>query len=369
MRSGPEGSRGRGDSEQDTADAVSSRRGIKRFVAGVLTSDPVTTLLKPLMQSVACILMLHRFADPDRGNTGHQGQALRAQLAYLRRKRYEVVALEELTRRLQSHDTRLSRTVAFTIDDGYADYATIGTPVFEEFDCPATVFLVTGVVDARGWYWWDRLRVLLETAVRRSLAIEVGGMPMRMEWSDIAGAGRAARAFVERLKFVPDGERRRILDALPAVVEADVPATPPPQYGSMTWDEIHTCGRGVTTVGAHTVTHPILARTDDLTARSEITTSWQRVRTETDAAVPVFCYPNGRPSDVTSREIAALEEPGLTAAVTASSGYASLAAFNATPTARVLMPRFPYTDNPNGFVQLVSGVHRVKRALRGNALS
>jgi hypothetical protein len=346
---------------------VSGRRGIKQFVAGVLTSDPVTRLLKPLMQGVACILMLHRFADPARGNTGHQGQALRGQLAYLRRNRYDVVGLEELTRRLESHDTRLSRTVAFTIDDGYADYAAIGAPVFEEFDCPATVFIVTGVVDTRGWYWWDRLRVLLETSSRRSLAIEVGGMPMHAEWSDVAGAGRAARAFVERLKLVPDAERRRVLDALPAIMEADVPATPPPEYASMTWDEIRACGRGVTTFGAHTVTHPILARTDDLTSRSEIATSWQRVRTETDAAVPIFCYPNGRPIDVTSRETATLDELGLTAAVTTSTGYASRATFHATPTARFLIPRFPYSGNLSGFVQLVSGVYRVKRALHGNA--
>jgi hypothetical protein len=47
-------------------------------------------------------------------------------------------------------------------------------------------------------------------------------------------------------------------------------------------------------------------------------------------------------------------------------GDVSRAAFIGTPTARIVAPRFPYSGNLNGGLQLVSGVHRVKRALRDN---
>lgn len=47
-------------------------------------------------------------------------------------------------------------------------------------------------------------------------------------------------------------------------------------------------------------------------------------------------------------------------------GDVSRAAFTGTPTARIVAPRFPYSGNLNGGLQLVTGVHRVKRALRDN---
>ena len=344
---------------------MSARRGLKRIVAGALTSDPMTTLMQPLARGVAAVLMMHRFADPNRGNSGHDAETLRAHLAYLRRMRYDLVGLSELVARLEARDDRLAKTVAFTIDDGYADYATIGAPVFEEFDCPATVFIVTGIADDRGWYWWDRLRVALETASRKRLAIELGGAPLRLDWTDSAGAARAARTIVDRMKLVPDAERRRVLDEVPSLVEADVPATPPARYESMTWDEIRACARGVTTFGAHTVSHPILSRTDDTVARSEIETSWRRLSEETSAAIPVFCYPNGGFGDVTERETTILSRVGLTAAVTSRPGYASPAAFHEAPDARYLVPRFPYGGDTTELVQVVSGVERVKLALRG----
>ena len=345
---------------------MSASRRLKRFVAGALTSDPMTRLLQPLRRGVASVLMLHRFADPERQNAGHDAAVLRAHLAYLRRMRYELVSIAELVTRLERRDSRrLEKTVAFTIDDGYADYATVGAKVFEEFDCPATVFIVTGVTDDRGWYWWDRLRVALEMAERRSIALEVASNQLCLTWSDTASAAKAARAIVNELKLVPDAERRRILESIPGLVEADLPATPPPRYASMTWDEIRACGRSVTTFGAHTVTHPILARADDVVARSEIETSWRRLEAETTAAVPVFCYPNGGESDLGAREWRILRELGIRAAVTSRPGYASVAGFHHDADSRFVVPRFPYGGETTELVQVVNGVERVKLAVRG----
>jgi peptidoglycan/xylan/chitin deacetylase (PgdA/CDA1 family) len=236
--------------------------------------------------------------------------------------------------------------------------------VFEEYDCPATVFIVSGVTDERGWYWWDKLRVALEIAQRRALTLEIAGSPLALEWRDAQSAARAARAIVDRMKHVPDAERRRILDAIPRLVDAEVPSAPPPQYASMSWDEIRRCGKGVTTFGAHTMSHPILARTDDATARSEIETSWRRLQQETSAAIPVFCYPNGGPSDISARETQILRDIGISAAVTSQPGYATPRAFSSSTESPYLVPRFPYGETTTDLVQVVSGVERAKRAVR-----
>jgi peptidoglycan/xylan/chitin deacetylase (PgdA/CDA1 family) len=343
---------------------MTTSRGLKQLVATALSSAPVTALAQPLARGVASIFMMHRFRDPERGNAGHDRETLRSCLAYLRRYRYDLVGLAELVKRLKARDTRPSKTVAFTIDDGYADYASVGAPVFEEFDCPATVFIVSGVTDARGWYWWDRLRVALEVAQRRALTLDLAGRPLVLEWTDAASAARAARAIVDRMKLVPDAERRRILDSIPALVDADVPSAPPPRYASMSWDEIRGCGKGVTTFGGHTMSHPILARTDDATARAEIETSWRRLQQETSAAIPVFCYPNGGPSDISARETQILRDVGISAAVTSQPGYATPAAFSESHDSPYLIPRFPYGETMTDLVQVVSGVERAKRVVR-----
>lgn len=340
------------------------RRAVKRRVASVLASDAVSSLFRPFARGVASVFMLHRFADNDRGNSGHDPRALRTHLEYLRRRRYELVSLADLVERLRTGHSRLYKTIAFTIDDGYADYATAGAPVFAEFDCPATVFIVTGVTDRRGWYWWDHLQVSLETSTKRSFAIDIGATPSRFEWSDAVDAVRVARRIIDALKLVPDAERRRVLDAIPQMLDVELPASPPARYESMTWDQIRTCGGGLTSFGAHTVSHPILARTDDAAARFEIEGSWRRLREQTGAAISVFCYPNGGPGDVTAREAMIVRDAGMVAAVTTSPGYASVTRWKAATDGPYFVPRFPYDGQLHELAQVVSGVERVKLAIR-----
>ena len=93
-------------------------RGLKGLIATALASSPVTALAQPFATGVASIFMMHRFADPERGNTGHDREVLRGHLAYLRKMRYELVGLDELVRRVDTRDARLAKTVAFTIDGG-----------------------------------------------------------------------------------------------------------------------------------------------------------------------------------------------------------------------------------------------------------
>jgi peptidoglycan/xylan/chitin deacetylase (PgdA/CDA1 family) len=338
---------------------------IKRGVAGVLASDAMSSLARPLARGVASIFMLHRFADKDRGNAGHDPSLLRVHLDYLRRRRYDIVPLVDLIERLRSNDSRLYKTVAFTVDDGYADYATVGGPLFAEFDCPATVFVVTGVTDSGGWYWWDHLRAMLEMTRQRRLRIQIGDATVEHAWTDAATAARVARRIVESLKPVADSERRRVLESITHSLDVDLPKHAPPTYAAMSWDEIRACGRGLTTFGPHTVTHPILSRTEDDVSRFEIEHSWRRLREETDATAGVFCYPNGDVGDVTDREAANLRAVGLDAAVTSRPGYASAAHWRSSSDARFFIPRFPYDGRTTAFNQVASGVERAKLAIRG----
>ncbi|MDE3052180.1 MAG: polysaccharide deacetylase family protein, partial [Nitrospirota bacterium] len=58
------------------------------------------------------------------------------------------MALGEMVRALRDN-TLPRRAVAVTFDDGYADNLLNGKPSLERYEVPATVYVISGFVDAR----------------------------------------------------------------------------------------------------------------------------------------------------------------------------------------------------------------------------
>jgi peptidoglycan/xylan/chitin deacetylase (PgdA/CDA1 family) len=311
------------------------------------------------------ILMFHRFADPELGNTGHDTRLLRRQLAALRRSGREVVSVDELVRRAQDNDMRASSPIAFTVDDGYADFATVAAPVFAEFDCPVTVFLVSGALDGRTWFWWDRITASFEQTTHREIVLAIDGVPRSFRCSTERERSDAAVAVMEALKLVDDAERLAVLDRLSLQAEVTLPALPPGRFAAMSWSDVRACARHGATFGAHTVSHPILSRVTTEAAHDEIATSWRRLKEETSAISRVFCYPNGGPLDFTDRESSFLEHCGFSSAVTTIPGYVRDAGHHQHAGGGAFrLPRFAYPDVADDFVQIASGIERAKMAIR-----
>jgi peptidoglycan/xylan/chitin deacetylase (PgdA/CDA1 family) len=78
------------------------------------------------------------------------------------------------------------------------------------------------------------------------------------------------------------------------------------------------------TIGAHTVTHPILSRVPEKTARAEMTGSRERLEAITGRRVALFAYPNGKPgTDYTRLHVQLAREAGFDAACSGSWGTAT----------------------------------------------
>ena len=77
-------------------------------------------------------------------------------------------------------------------------------------------------------------------------------------------------------------------------------------------------------VGAHTVTHPILARLPTDAARDEIRQSKLDLEALTGKSVDLFAYPNGKPgADCSPDHVRMIREAGFEAAFTTASGAAN----------------------------------------------
>lgn len=319
-------------------------------------------LFRPLMRTRAAVFMLHRFRMPAAGVEGHDPAAVRRGLELLRRERYDFVSLTALYDDLLHGRSHRRPTVAFTIDDGYADQARVGAPIFAEFDCPVTTFVTSGFLDRALWFWWDRIEHVFQTTVRRAIDVPLGETMLSYTLGDARDAAQAD--FIERCKEVPNAVKLAAIEALAAAAEVELPAAAPERYAPMTWDELRAAERGTMTFGPHTVTHPVLSRTSDEQSRHELTESWRRLREEAARPVPVFCYPNGRRSDFGDREITTMRELGLLGAVVGETGYAErLDTGDGTDPYRVR--RFAFTSDDHEMLQVVSGVEVVNQLLRG----
>ena len=300
---------------------------------------------------------------PDIGVEGHDPNILARHLEYLRRRSYSLIGLSELLKRLDEGILLDHNALVFTVDDGYADFAQVAAPIFAKYDCPVTVFLVTDFVAGRMWNWFDRVAWAFVHTPRHDLSVDATAGKISTRWRTTLERQRVSDQIVTRFKAIPDSAKEQLLAALVSALEVDLPDRAPAEYEAMDWDSVRKCASMGVTFGPHTISHPVLSRVDDSRAAREILGSWQEVRSNTEAAVPVFCYPNGGPNDFSNRDKALVAQAGMKAAVSGMGGCVMLDRAMNDATDRFSLPRFPYSDNKARFVQVASGLEAMKARL------
>ena len=218
---------------------------------------------------------------------------------------------------LLADGTLPARTAAITFDDGYADNHHVALPVLQRNGMSATFFIATGFIDG-GRMWNDTIIEAVRTCQRR-----------RLDLRDIAlgahdlGTVDQRRSAIERLigelKYLAPDERSRRCDAIAAAAGGTLP-----HDLMMCGADIVALRRAGMQIGAHSVTHPILASIPDADARREIAESRRALETILDERVRLFAYPNGKPG-VDYRPVHAqmLRELEFDAAVSTAHGAAT----------------------------------------------
>lgn len=299
---------------------------LKRASLRLLDSAAIGRLLSSITSSRCVILMMHRFASPGGTSGGHDPARLHELLDYFHRTGIQLVALDEVIESLSKGDSSpLQRgpTVAFTVDDGYADFLEVGMPVFRHFDCPVTSFVVPSVIDQATWFWWDQIDWIQTNTTHAAVTIDLGGVPLRIECADRV-TGKASYAdLCERIRNISTAQRIALVDQLSAAAAVPIPVKAPDRYRVATWQELRSAESHRVRFGAHSMTHPILSQCDDSQAAHEILASIERVRAELKQPSSVFCYPVGCPISFGEREIATVRRAGMSGALSTVPGYLS----------------------------------------------
>lgn len=332
---------------------------LKSLLVPILASRPVAAVANRLLECGVPVFMLHRMtAEGTPVNGGITPNHLRRCLHYLQGHGYTFISLQQLVTAMINRQPLPSRAVAFTMDDGYADQAEITAPIFREFDCPLTFFVVSGMLDQALWPWDARLAWITWTSDRGTLETGIAGRSLSLSLDTPKARRQAKHVLQDILRETESARVAEILDRLAADAGVMLPDTPPEPYRPMNWDMARGLERQGVQFAPHSVSHSILSRLDQGTMEREILESWDTLSRELVNPLKLFCYPTGRSIDFGEREMTVLKRNDFLAAVASTPGYIKP---GKTPQARLFsLPRFALPDSMDDFIQYCTWIEYAK---------
>lgn len=232
---------------------------------------------------------------------------------------FNVLPLDEAVRRLAA-GALPERSLAITFDDGYADNFRLALPILRRHGLPATFFVATGFLNG-GRMWNDTvIEAVRGTTLDRAdlddlLPSPLGTLELGSAGQRLASIGR----LIDAIKYLPLEKRLEAAGQVAARMKTWLP-----DDLMMTSGQLRMMRRAGMQIGAHTVSHPILAVLDAATERNEIVQGKRALEELLDEPVRLFAYPNGMPGrDFTDDSVRLVRELGFDAAVTTEAGVAA----------------------------------------------
>lgn len=260
------------------------------------------------------------------------------------RQHYNPLHLSELHQRLRKGSVP-RKAVVVTFDDGYADNLYQAKPLLERYDVPAACFVATGKLEERSEFWWDELESLLfETKILPDfLSLTVNGKtyswllseqePVTASQSD--SAPRSWRVWEE---CVPTPRHKIYRELAPILRTLDAKTQDSVMQQLAGWAgvtrhvrETHRTLRteevirldegGLVEVGAHTVTHPVLAVRCREAQQREVLLAKQQLENILYRPVTAFAYPFGGRDDYTAETVEIVRQGGFACACSNFPGW------------------------------------------------
>jgi peptidoglycan/xylan/chitin deacetylase (PgdA/CDA1 family) len=220
-----------------------------------------------------------------------------------------VLPLDQLLAELRRGRVPRGGHVVLTFDDAALDTYTTAFPLLRRLGLPATVFVPTGLVGRPGPFWWDRLSRLSRAAAEQD--VDLGDFFVR---AGVLGGGPWIEdSMWRRVRLLDEDPRNEALDRAAEWLKEDGEIN---GARSMGWDQLAELdASGLITLGAHTVSHPVLAALDPDRLAAEVT-GCRDALSGFKSFRKVFAYPYGDAPAIGDWAKRAVREAGFEAAFT-----------------------------------------------------
>ena len=331
---------------------------LNKLLVPVLASRPVSALATRYFGRGIPIFMVHRIKSEGQSVTGISPEYLRSCLRYLVEEGYDFLSLDALVQSLGNREPLPENAVVFTMDDGYLDQARLASPIFLEFNCPVTFFVISGMLDQNLWPWDSQVAWIIENSRKSVFEVDLSGEVLRL---DIDDAPKKRHARHKMWNFMKAMDAELIHESICKLAHAAgtlVPEAAPPAYQSLNWEMARELEKTGIRFAPHSRTHRILSKLGRDAVESEIRGSWETMTSHLVKPLKVFCYPTGRRLDFGKREIDILKKEGFLGAVSTIPGYVT----NSMSTEEQLfsLPRFELPESMTYFIQYCSWIEYVK---------
>ena len=191
--------------------------------------------------------------------------------------------------------SRLSPPPVITFDDGYADNLLQALPILEKFDLPAHFFIASGKLGAEEEWWWDALDQLFKFP-------SAGPNNYWDTYTHLRSLSSSLRE-QQLNRLFEEASRKRVLRA---------------DRRMMTPNELSRLAAStLAEIGAHTISHPVLASLNLEEQSAEVNGSKRQVEEIIGKTLTCFAYPNGMEEDFTLETIDIVKRAGFNSAYSA----------------------------------------------------
>ena len=264
----------------------------------------------------------YQIIDPALDGSLVHADGFRRQLQLLRAN-YNVISPEQMLQWCEGKTNLPPRAVLVTCDDGLVNVVTDMLPILSEQKIPC-LFFVIGLCseDTPQMLWYEQLYLMLTAAGEQKFSVQFGDV----EIVGMAGTELQRRALwrelTQALEKYDHEYCSRFVDTVRTQLglsENFVPAhlaepSARKRFGLLGPAELRSLLSAGMSVGAHTLSHPMLSKLPEDRAWFEIVAGRRRLENILGREVWAFAYPFGGPSAVSGREFGMAERAGYKAA-------------------------------------------------------
>ena len=226
---------------------------------------------------------------------------------------FNVLPLDQAAMQLKA-GTLPARSACVTFDDGYADNHDVAVPILRRHRLSATFFIATGFLDG-GRMWNDSLIEAVRACRLSDLDLTELGLG-RHPLNSFDERRRAAEALIRQVKYQSMSQRIEVGEQIARQAGVRLPTNL-----MMNTPQVVALRRAGMQVGAHTISHPILATLDETAVQAEVNGSKRRLEQLLGERVSLFAYPNGKPKqDYSPANLELVRTSGFDAAVSTEWG-------------------------------------------------